>query len=90
MIPPLTLIKIHLLKSNGNLLKITEQESKTYLIRKFIQLNDLYSPRIDPTTGAIYFEIDYFEFKLSGRSSSQYDMNILFNNLNQEKLKQSI
>ena len=50
----------------------------------------MYSPRIDPITGSIYFEIIYFEFKLSGSASSKYDMNIIFNNLNQEKLNQSI
>ena len=56
-------IKIQLLKRNGNLLKIQEQQSKTYLIRKFIQFNDLYYPRIDPLAGDVYFRLDYFELK---------------------------
>ena len=88
--PLINLIKIHLLKSNGNLLKITEQQSKTYLIRKFLQFNDLYTPRIDPTTGAIYFDLDYFELKSPGNFSHENDLKILYKNLNLQKLYQSI
>lgn len=58
-------VRITLLKKDGNVVKIHDQQSKTFLIQKYIGDKNVYHPSIDPLTGAVCFRLGYFQFGLN-------------------------
>jgi hypothetical protein len=57
---PFTVTKIFPINQNGNLFKIDALMSRIHLIKKFFGTNNIYEPFIDPSSGGIYFRIDFF------------------------------
>jgi len=58
-------VGITLLEKDGNIFKIHDQQSKTFLIQKYMGDKNVYHPSIDPLTGAVCFRLGYFQFAIS-------------------------
>ena len=50
----------------------------------------MYTPRINPWTGTIYFDLGNFELEGYEAKIEESGLKILYDNLNQKKLDQSI
>lgn len=59
-------VRITLLEKDGNVVKIHDQQSRTFLIQKYIGDKNVYHPSIDPLTGAVCFRLGYFQFGVNG------------------------
>lgn len=58
-------VGITLLEKDGNIVKVHDQQSKTFLIQKYMSDKNVYHPSIDPLTGAVCFRLGYFQFGIS-------------------------